>query len=109
MTENKIMYDYEEQILDLQKEMKAQIVPEDSLIQILRDKEPFKDTEYYPILDWYYSKEDMELIFEIDEETDSEEDIKELAKMEEEYTKDQPSLEEMKAKDCLKEMRKYNY
>ena len=95
--------DYQDFIDELMDEVGTGSLQMDETIQILRDETPEADG-YKAIVDWYYSKEAMDIELTPSEE-DDEDDLEEAALLKEQYEKDVPNLEEMTVEACLKEMK----
>ena len=94
--------DYQELIDELKNEVGTGSLQDGETIQILRDTKADK-TGYKPIVDWYYSKEAMEVEL-TPSDADDKEDLKETMLLREQYEKDQPNLENITVEECLKEM-----
>lgn len=102
----KISYDYDELINEIEEEIEDGILTLEDSVQILRAKESING-EYFPIIDWYYSEEDMKELLKVDM-FESKEEKKERESIEESYAEDCFNLESITVKDFLKEMNIYN-
>lgn len=124
MTTIRYSVNYEELINELNEELQDGTLNLDSLIQILRMNEdswkskyknihiPFfkkmgikniTTDSYRPIVDWFYSNEDMNEVLKI-ECCCSKEEAKDIEEDRELYYKDKPYLEVMTVEEVLKEM-----
>lgn len=92
----KITYDYSEFLSEIRAEVEFGLLTLAEEVLILRG-EPLPDG-YRPVIDWYYSEERMLnlLITERDEMSDEER---------QQFSDDYPSLEPIKVKDFINEMR----
>jgi len=97
--------EYQELIDELKDEVGTGSLKETEVIQVLRDTEESSQV-YKAIVDWYYSKEAMEVELDASDIEDKEEK-KELMILRDQYQKDLSSLEEMTVQECLKEMFQY--
>lgn len=86
----RISYDYQEMIQELKEEINDGILSPTDDIQILRSSKTIGDN-YKPIIDWYYDDNTMVEISETDL-FDSEQDIKQMRQMYQEYIKNKPFL-----------------
>ncbi|SHI38719.1 hypothetical protein SAMN02745751_00211 [Dethiosulfatibacter aminovorans DSM 17477] len=98
----KPQFDYQELIDELKSEVRAGSLTENDIIQVLRSHKADKNG-YYPIIDWHYNKETMEMELAPDS-LDDEEDIREKNIIREQYLEDLPVLKDMTVKACLAEM-----
>ena len=99
-------YDYSELIAEIRAELEGGTLALSDTIQILRSLRP-RFVNYRPIIDWYYSKDEMDSLLApdfLDDEKDQEE--KEALRIR--YKRDKPFLESVTVSDCLAEMEKWN-
>lgn len=99
--QGQLSYDY----TDLMQEIREDLSPSETM-QILRADEPINDV-YCPIIDWYYSADDMAELIARDP-CDDEEEEAERKKMKAQYEKDKPRLEAKSVRAVLEEMEKWN-
>lgn len=107
-----MLYDYNELLEELYIEIHDGALSLDDTIQVLRETEDYivlnkvSDERYFPIIDWYYSDEEMMDILKIDE-NDNEQDILEVNELKEKYEFDYKFLENIMVEECINEMKKH--
>ena len=109
-----ISYDYSELIQELTEDIDDKILTENDTIQILRGKNIGPVTHYgvpkiiayKPIIDWYYDQDTMASIM-AEDPTDMlrDDDVVDCGKIQSDYEKNAPLLEDITVKDCLFEMK----
>ena len=100
-----INYDYSDFIEEIEEELEEENLSLSDTIQVLRDSKT-PNSDYYPVIDWYYTDEQMQSLFLKDEE-DTKEDIAEKLEMKKQYLSDKGKLKSITAEEFLKELKKH--